>query len=167
MKIVLILHNVRSCHNVGSMLRTADGLGIEQVYLTGYTPYPKNISDTRLPHLASKITSQIAKTALGAEETVHWEHYEELHLALEKLRKRGYLIAALEQTADSINLSDFKRPEKIAIIVGSEVAGLDSEVLKIVDTCIEIPMLGKKESFNVSVAAAIALYHLKNFNTNR
>lgn len=163
----MVIHNVRSCHNVGSMLRTADGLGVKCVYLTGYTPYPKDANDTRLPHLSSKINSQIAKTALGAEKSVCWKHYDGPYPALEKLRKQGYYIAALEQTVSSESLSDFRQPDKIALIVGSEMTGLDNEVLDFVDTHIEIPMKGKKESFNVSIAAAIALYHLKNVRTNR
>jgi tRNA G18 (ribose-2'-O)-methylase SpoU len=149
------------------MLRTADGLGVEYIYLTGYTPYPKEVGDTRLPHLSSKIDTQIAKTSLGAEKSVKWKHYDELHPALEKLRSQGYYIVALEQTVGSTSLSDFKQPDKIALIVGSEVTGLDKEVLDFSDACIEIPMRGKKESFNVSIAAAIALYHLKNVSTNR
>lgn len=166
-KIVLLIHNVRSCYNVGSMLRTADGLGVECVYLTGYTPHPKTINDTRLPHLSSKIERQIAKTSLGAEKLVCWKHYNEPYPALEQLRKQGYYIAALEQDKGSTNIFGFKKPDKIVIIVGSEVAGLDKEILEFVDECIEIPMSGKKESFNVSIAAAIALYHLKYIRTNR
>ena len=166
-KIVLILHDVRSCHNVGSMLRTADGLGIDCVYLTGYTPYPKSINDARLPHIGKKIDRQIAKTSLGAEKTVHWEHSDDLYPVLKQLRQKGYLIIALEQTADFISLSSFHQPDKIALIVGNEVTGLDKNILKSADLCIEIPMKGKKESFNVAIAAAIALYHLKNSNINR
>lgn len=167
MKIVLVIHNVRSCHNVGSMLRTADGLGVKCVYLTGYTPYPTAPNDPRLPHLSSKINRQISKTSLGAEESVCWEHFDKLEPAMQKLREQGYVVAALEQTRGSIALSDHRQPEKVALIVGSEVNGLDKETLEFVDTCIEIPMKGKKESFNVSVAAAIALYHLSNVSVNR
>lgn len=167
MEIVLAVHNIRSCHNVGSILRTADGLGIDRVYLTGYTPYPKSANDTRLPHLINKIDNQIAKTSLGAEQSVRWKHYDTPYPALEKLRKQGYIIAALEQNSDSVVLSDFRLPDKMVLIVGSEVGGLDNEILKFVDICLEIPMLGKKESFNVSVAAAIALYHLKYISANR
>jgi len=167
MEIVLVVHNVRSCHNVGSMLRTADGLGVDHVYLSGYTPYPRSANDTRLPHLINKINNQIAKTSLGAEKSVRWEHYDTPYPALEKLRRQGYIIAALEQKPDSMALSDFQLPDKVALIVGSEVGGLDKEILKVVDTCLEIPMSGEKESFNVSIAAAVALYHLKYISANR
>jgi tRNA G18 (ribose-2'-O)-methylase SpoU len=149
------------------MLRTADGLGIDEVYLTGYTPYPQSDSDSRLPHLSTKIDKQITKTSLGAEKSVCWEHYDKLPTALDKLRKKGYIIAALEQTADSTLLADFQPPEKIVLIVGSEVNGLDEKTLNLANECLEIPMQGKKESFNVAVAAAIALYHLKNVRVNR
>lgn len=159
----MVMHNVRSCHNVGSMLRTADGLGVEYVYLTGYTPYPKEAGDPRLFHLSSRTDARIAKTSLGAEKSVKWKHYDELYPVIEELRSQGYYIVALEQTVSSTSLSDFKQADKIALIVGSEVTGLDREILDFVDTCVEIPMRGKKESFNVSIAAAIALYHLKNF----
>jgi tRNA G18 (ribose-2'-O)-methylase SpoU len=167
MKVVLILHNVRSCHNVGSMLRTANGLGIECVYLTGYTPYPQSAGDIRLPHLSHKIDHQIAKTSLGAEKSVHWEHCDDIYQVLDKLRKQGYLIAALEQKPGSTVLPSFLPPDKIVLIVGSEVGGIDENILEFTDKCLEIPMMGKKESFNVAVAAAIALYHLKHIESNR
>src|SRR2546430_11852145 len=95
--IILIAHNLRSCHNVGSLLRTAEGLGIEKVILSGYTPYPMHTNDRRLPHLAQKITKQIHKTALGAEETLAWEHHADLLPVLARLKKRGYAVAGLEQ----------------------------------------------------------------------
>ena len=156
------MHNVRSTHNVGSILRTADGLGLEEVYLTGYTPYPPAQNDQRLPHLAQKAGRQIHKTALGAENTVRWQHESDITKAIDKLRAAGYGIAALEQTEKSINLADFKPPDKLVLVVGSEVGGLDKKILELCDSHLQIPMSGKKESFNVAVAAAIALYHLKN-----
>lgn len=158
--IVLIVHNVRSCHNVGSLLRTAEGLGIEAVWLTGYTPYPKLEEDVRLPHEAAKISKQINKTALGAEEYVTWYYRPEIMPLITQLRSFGYTIAALEQTKKSLKLESYKPPTHIALIVGREVEGVEPEVLKEVDEALEIPMAGKKESFNVSVAAAIALHHL-------
>ena len=160
-QVVLIVHNVRSAHNVGSLLRTADGLGIDHVYLTGYTPYPALNKDTRLPHIASKVSLKIHKTALGAEDSVDWSHQEDINDVFELLHEQNFLIAALEQTAGSKNLSQFKPPNKIALLVGSEVTGLPPDVIKAVDVALEIPMQGKKESFNVSVAAAIGLYHLR------
>lgn len=163
-EIVLIAHNLRSCHNVGSLLRTADGLGIQKVYLTGYTPYPQSKKDLRLPHLAAKIDLQITKTALGAEKSVRWQHNEDIESVLKELRADGYVIAALEQAKNSIKLPDYKPPEKLAIVIGREVEGLEPEVLKLASVILEIPMLGKKESFNVVIAAAIALYHCHHFS---
>lgn len=160
-KIVLIVHNVRSCHNVGSLLRTADGLGIEAVYLTGYTPYPVKSGDSRLPHLAARIDRQIAKTALGAEKSVKWFYSEDIEPVLKKLKEAGYQIGALEQAEKSIHLADFRPPDKVALLVGSEVNGIEPEILDQTSVILEIPMLGSKESFNVTNAAAMALYHLR------
>ncbi len=159
--IVLIAHNLRSCHNVGSLLRTAEGLGVSKVWLTGYTPYPKHLKDKRLGHLSHKIHSQIHKTALGAEELVDWEYTDSLKPVMARLKTSNYVICALEQTADAIEIHKFLPPGKIALVVGREVEGLESEILNQVDTCLVIPMFGKKESFNVAVAAAIGLYHLR------
>jgi tRNA G18 (ribose-2'-O)-methylase SpoU len=160
-EIVLIAHNLRSCQNVGSLLRTSDGLGIRKVYLTGYTPYPVSENDERLPHMAKKIDARIQKTSLGSENSVDWEHREQIIDVIEELKPMGYIIAALEQTAHSLPLPDYKPPEKIAIVVGREVEGIEPEVLDLCDLSLEIPMLGQKESYNVSVAAAIALYHCR------
>jgi len=157
--IVLIAHNLRSCHNIGSLLRTAEGLGVSKVYLTGYTPYPVAPGDSRMPHLSSKIHKQISKTALGAEETQPWEHLESVDELLIRLREDGYMLAAIEQAADSVGLPSFKPPKNIALLVGREVEGVEPEVLKQMDVCLEIPMFGKKESFNVVQAAAMGLYH--------
>lgn len=159
--IILIAHNVRSSHNVGSLLRTAEGLGVRRVFLTGYTPYPLSPRDDRLPHLAQKLDKQISKTALGAEKLVSWQHAAAIKSLLITLRAQGYLITALEQTATSLPLPEFRSPEKIALIVGREVEGLEPEVLEWCDKVIEIPMLGAKESFNVVQAAAMALYHFR------
>lgn len=159
--IILIAHNIRSAHNVGSLLRTADGLGIEKIYLTGYTPYPLKDNDERLPHLAAKIDRQIAKTALGAEKTATWQQQSNLNAILSRLRKDGYRITALEQSPRSINLSEYDPPNKLALIVGREVEGIEPEILDEVDEILEIPMSGQKESFNVTNAAAMALYHLR------
>jgi 23S rRNA (guanosine2251-2'-O)-methyltransferase len=158
-KIVVIAHNVRSSHNVGSLLRTAEGLGVSKIYLTGYTPYPVAKKDTRLPHVATRATRQIHKTALGAEDSITWEQTNDVFKVIVELKRAGYMVAALEQAPNSQKLPDFAVPEKVALIVGREVEGLESEVLKAVDTVLEIPMHGNKESFNVTQAAAMALYH--------
>jgi tRNA G18 (ribose-2'-O)-methylase SpoU len=161
--IILIAHNLRSCHNVGSLLRTAEGLGVREVILSGYTPYPSTASDTRLPHLASKIDKQIHKTALGAESSQLWRHAEDINSTLDELRKDGYLIAAIEQSPDSVTINTFTAPDKIALLVGREVEGVEPEVLARMDRILEIPMFGSKESFNVVQAAAMALYHCRFF----
>ena len=157
--LILIAHNLRSSHNVGSLLRTADGLGVSMVILSGYTPYPISPNDERLPHLARKVDAQIAKTALGAESSLSWEHHERIEPVITKLKTDGYVIYGLEQMPSSISLPDFHAPAKLAIIVGREVEGLEASVVSLCDGCLEIPMLGKKESFNVVQAAAMALYH--------
>lgn len=163
-KIVLIAHDVRSAHNVGSILRTADGFGIETVYLTGYTPYPVSFKDKRLPHVAKRAEEQIVKTALGAEKTVKWQHEASVLELLHKLKKERFLLAALEQTASAIDLRGFSAEGNIALIIGSEIGGIQQNLLKEMDIHLSIPMLGSKESFNVSVAAAVALYHLRWYN---
>jgi 23S rRNA (guanosine2251-2'-O)-methyltransferase len=158
--IVLIIHNIRSAHNVGSLLRSADGFGIEKVYLTGFSPYPKKNNDERLPHLADKIERRIQKTALGAEKSVVWEQSGNILPIISQLKSNGYTVAALEQTAHAQSLQDFTPPAKIAIIVGNEVDGIDQDTLKLADVNLQIPMHGQKESFNVSIAGSIALYQL-------
>lgn len=159
--LVLIAHNVRSTHNVGSLLRTAEGLGVHQVWLTGYSPYPKSKNDDRLPHLANKVDEQIAKTALGAEKTVSWQHETDIFKVIEELKRQGFMVAALEQSQNSTKLPECKPPKKVALIAGREVEGLEQDVLQACDQVLEIPMFGQKESFNVAVAAAMALYQLR------
>lgn len=159
--LALIAHNLRSTHNVGSLLRTAEGLGVTRVYLTGYTPYPLATEDRRLPHLAQKIDRQIAKTALGAERLLAWQQLDSVAVAIEELRHQGFTIAALEQTATSLSLPDYRPPEKLALLVGREVEGVEPEVLALCDLALEIPMAGRKESFNVVQAAAMALFHCR------
>jgi len=160
--LVVIAHNMRSTHNVVSLLRTAEGFGIQKVYFTGYTPYPKlPKNDTRLPHLAAKLDKAIQKTALGAEKLVNWEHCEDVFIVLDKLKSEGYYVCALEQTKHSIALKDFTPPAKTALVLGSEVTGIPDDILKECTAALVIPMYGKKESFNVVQAAAIALYELR------
>lgn len=161
MDIVLIAHNIRSIHNVGSLLRTAEGLGIKCVYLTGYTPYPTLPNDSRLPHISQKISQKLSKTSLGAEKTVPWMYSEDIFELIEKLKMEDYVIAALEQSSKSIPLPEYKKRGNIAVIVGREVEGIESEVISLCDTVLEIPMFGSKESYNVSVAAGMALYQLR------
>ncbi|HCH34850.1 TPA: TrmH family RNA methyltransferase [Candidatus Saccharibacteria bacterium] len=157
-KIILIAHNIRSTHNVGAFLRTCDGFGVEKLIFSGYTPYPTLEDDTRLPHFADKITRQIHKTALGAEMTVPFEQYALPPIA--QLQADGYAIVGLEQDERSILLPDYRPTEKVALFLGNEIDGIYPEYRDQCDTLIEIPMEGQKESFNVSVAAGIALYYL-------
>jgi 23S rRNA (guanosine2251-2'-O)-methyltransferase len=159
--IVLIAHNLRSCHNVGSLLRTAEGLGLSDVILSGYTPYPEQANDERLPHLRNKIHRQIQKTALGAERTQHWQHIADINRVLHTLHEQGYTIATLEQTRDAVALPAYSPPEKIALLVGREVEGVEPEVVEACDLSVIIPMFGQKESFNVVQAAAMGLYHCR------
>ncbi len=155
------MHNVRSAMNVGSMLRTAEGLGVDKVYMTGYTPYPLAEDDERLPHHRQRTASQIHKTALGAEFFVSWQYIADVNECLSRLTDESYLVAALEQTPQAIELNKFKPGQKMALIVGNEVSGLERPILKRVDISIQIPMSGRKESFNVAISAGIAIYHLR------
>ena len=157
-EIIIIAHDIRSTHNVGSIFRTAEGFGVKSIILSGYTPYPTLPHDTRLPHISEKLTAQIHKTALGAEEIVPFEYQELPRFA--ELTQAGYRIVGLEQDSRSITLSEYNAPDKIALVLGEEVNGIESALLDHCEDIIEIPMQGKKESFNVSVAAGIALYAL-------
>lgn len=147
-KFVLILPNIRSAHNVGAMFRTADGAGVDKIYLVGYTPCP--------PH------PQLDKVSLGAEKWVKWEKAGRLADLLKKLRKVGYNIVALEKTPKSRNLFTFKPTRRgggpLALIVGNEKTGVSKSALKYCKTVVHIPMRGKKSSLNVSVAAGVAMY---------
>jgi tRNA G18 (ribose-2'-O)-methylase SpoU len=160
-EIIVIAHDIRSSHNVGSLLRTAEGLGVQHVYFTGYTPYPAGPDDTRLPHITAKLDGQIHKTALDAEKLVPWSHVEDIFSLLKQLQSDGYTIAALEQSRASTLLPDFQPPNKLALLLGREVEGIEPELLKACDITLEIPMFGRKESFNVVQAAAMCLYHCR------
>jgi tRNA G18 (ribose-2'-O)-methylase SpoU len=160
-KIALIAHNIRSANNIGSLMRTAEGLGIHIMYITGYSPYPESNTDGRPPHIRRRVSVKIKKTSLGAEKTIKWKHSKEIEPVINRLKMQKYIVAALEQTKTSKDLSNFKNQTDIALIVGNEVTGIDREVLQKADICLEIPMAGNKESFNVAEAAAMALYHLK------
>ena len=145
--IIVIAHDIRSTYNVGSLLRTAEGLGVEKVYLTGYTPYPQLINDIRLPHISQKLHASIHKTALGAEDQIKWEQSDDILSVIDQLHKDGYKIYALEQTESAIDISSFAAANKCALLLGSEVSGVSEDILKIVDNHLIIPMFGQKESF--------------------
>ena len=157
-EIVLLVHNIRSTHNVGAFFRTCDGFGVSKIIFSGYTPYPTIEADTRLPHFADKLTRQIHKTALGAETMVPFERYEEP--PIDGLKAQGFTIVGLEQDDRSVMLPDYTVPDKVALLLGNEIDGIYPELRAQCDALIEIPMHGSKESFNVSVAAGIAMYHL-------
>ncbi len=157
-EIIVIAHNIRSTHNIGAIFRTCEGFGITRIIISGYSPYPKLAIDSRLPHIAEKLTLQIHKTALGAEAMVPFEYQETPDF--KKLKAAGYTIVGLEQDKRSVMLNDYKKPDKIALLLGEEVHGLTDDLLNSCDDLVEIPMVGLKESFNVSVAAGIALYVL-------
>ena len=144
--IVLVLDNVRSMHNVGSAFRTADGFAIAKIMLCGITG--------TLPH------REIEKTALGATQSVEWSYYKDNTEAINELKEQGYKIYAIEQAAGSIFLQDFSvtAHEKYALVFGNEVHGVDEELMKMVDGCIEIPQFGTKHSFNVAVTIGMVLW---------
>lgn len=142
--IVAVLHNIRSRENVGSIYRTADAAGVSKLYLCGITPRP--------PH------EKISKTALGAETWVPWEYFNQTWRLLEKLKKDGYHVVALEKAKNSKNIFEMKKKSPLALVVGNEVRGLDRNLLRRADAVAAIPMLGRKESLNVAVAFGVAVY---------
>jgi len=144
---ILILPNIRSAHNVGAMFRTADGAGVDKIYLTGYTPRPPH------PHLD--------KVSLGAEMWMDWDYCSQTGRLLKKLKEKGYNIVALEQTKDSRNIFDWTPKFPLALIVGNEKTGVTKSMLKYCDESVEIPMHGRKNSLNVSVAAGITMFQIK------
>ena len=171
MELILVLHNIRSTHNVGSILRTADGLGVSKVIFSGYTP---RVNDVReLPHLREKLNKQIAKTALGAEKYVENYAVDDIKAELLRLKNDGYVVAGLENNLDTkksilqmkiANLSQVRTAlrSKVVLVLGEEVDGIEKSLYEIIDVFLEIPMVGRKESFNVSVATGIAGFYLMN-----
>src|SRR3989344_1881330 len=146
-KIVLIASNVRSLHNVGSFFRTGDAYGVEKIYLCGYTGAPPR--------------KEISKVALGAESWIPWEKRTNAWRVVEELREAGFQIISLEQGRQSIPITEFKPKYPLALVLGNEVRGVTKEILKRSDAVVHLPMYGKKESLNVSVAAGIALSYLR------
>lgn len=150
---VLILENIRSVENTASIFRTADGFGVSKIYLIGTTPAPID--------RFKRIRPDFAKVSLGAEKSVSWEYRKEIGSVISRLKKDGVLVIALEQAPNSKDLKSLPKPEKFAVIVGNEISGVSQEALDTADVVAEIPMLGVKESLNVSVAAGVALFVLK------
>lgn len=147
--IFAILHNIRSCYNVGTIFRTADGIKLEKIFLTGYTPNPKNNLE------------KIKKTALGAEKFVKWEYKKNISQLIDELKKQRIKIVALETEKNALPYFKFKPTFPLAILVGNEIRGLHKTTLKKADCILKIPMFGKKESLNVAVAFSIFAYYLK------
>lgn len=149
--IYLILHNIRSAHNVGSIFRTADAAGVEKIYLTGYTPRPVD--------KFGRVNQKLAKTALGAEQTVDWESKVKISDLTKQLKKDGREIVAVEQSREAIDYKKYRPEKETAFIFGHEVRGLSNSVLKQADKVIYIPQHGRKESLNVSVAAGVVIFY--------
>ena len=146
--IIVVLDDIRSLHNIGSVFRTADAFLIEKIYLCGITATPPN--------------KEIHKTALGATETVVWEHCTNVLEVIEKLKEENVIVLAIEQVESAIFLQDFKveKDKKYALVFGNEVFGVSQEAVAICDGCIEIPQLGTKHSLNISVSAGIVVWDL-------
>lgn len=153
MQISLILHNIRSVHNAGSVFRTADCAGVSKIFLTGYTPAP-------IDRFGREV-KLFSKVSLGAEKTVSWEKIFQIKKLIADLKKEGVSVVALEQDRVAVNYKKFKPKFPIAIILGNEVKGITKDVLSLCDNIIEIPMKGKKESLNVSVACGVALFSIR------
>lgn len=147
-KVILVLDNVRSLHNIGSVFRTADAFRIESIFLCGITGTPPN--------------KEIHKTALGATESVEWKYYENTEDAVSDLRKLDYLIYAVEQAEGSVLINDFipEKDSRLALIFGNEVIGIDDNIMKHVNGCLEIPQYGTKHSLNIAVSAGIVIWEI-------
>jgi 23S rRNA (guanosine2251-2'-O)-methyltransferase len=148
LQIIIVLDNIRSQHNIGSVFRTSDAFRMEGIHLCGITATPPN--------------REIHKTALGATDTVAWHYYETTLQSIDFLKDNGYLVYAVEQADNSVNLNEFKinTEKKIALIFGNEVDGVSNEIMQKVDGCIEIPQFGTKHSLNISVSAGIVIWEI-------
>lgn len=150
-EIVAVLADIRSVHNVGSIFRTADSVGISKIYLCGITPSPLD--------RFGKVREEFKKVALGAEQFVAWEDAKSIAVVLKKLKRDGFMVAAVEQSPRSVPYTALrKKKQNIALVMGNEVAGVPARILKQADVILEIPMSGKKESLNVSVAFGVVAY---------
>jgi len=148
----LILPNIRSAINIGAIFRTADAVGIDKIFLTGYSPRPVD--------RFKRIQKSIAKSALGAEQWIPWEYRKDLNRLLTTIKNKGFNIIAIEQDKNAVDYRKLKITSKNAFILGPEVEGLDENILKKCDKVTYIPMYGKKESLNVSVACGVALFRI-------
>lgn len=147
----VILENVRSAYNVGAIFRTADGAGVTKIFLVGYTPTPIDRFGRPQP--------EITKTSLGASTEVLWEQVDDSAQLVTQLKLEGCRVVAVEQDARSVSIADFTAPTKVAYVLGNEVTGVEKKTIQLCDDVIDLPMLGTKESLNVSVTAGIVMYH--------
>ncbi|MFH0846271.1 MAG: RNA methyltransferase [Patescibacteria group bacterium] len=154
MKNYILLHNIRSSQNVGSIFRTADACGISKIFLSGYTPRPTD--------RFGREVSAISKTALGAEKTIPWEYYSQPQSLIQNLKKENVEIIAIEQAQNSVDYKKIKLKKETLFILGNEVEGVSQDILDLCDKIAEIPMRGKKESLNVAVTAGVALFRILN-----
>lgn len=153
-KVYLLLHNIRSTHNVGSIFRTADAAGITKIYLSGYTPTPLD--------RFGRAVKELSKVALGGELSVEWEYVKSPSVLIKKLHAQKFQVIGIEQDKSSIDYKKVKPKFKILFVVGNEVEGISTSLLKLCDVVAEIPMRGKKESLNVSVSLGISLFRILN-----
>ncbi len=158
MQTFVILHNIRSAHNVGSVFRSADGAGVSKIYISGYTPAPID--------RFGREQEEIKKTSLGATLTVSYEIYPDIQVLLKKLHTEKITVVAVEQTPKAISYTAFKPEGDTAYIFGNEVTGVEEDILALVEHHIQIPMSGAKESLNVSVCAGVILFHARDFSIN-
>lgn len=160
MRLFLLLHNIRSTHNVGSLIRSADCLGASGVVCSGYTPYPKVENKQLLPHQSLRSIRYIHKTALGAEDAVNISYWPKAETAIAEFKNSGFLIVGLEQDAGARTLASFATDRDCLLLVGEEIDGISPDLLRSCDEIVDIPMHGVKQSLNVSVAGALAMYQL-------
>jgi len=151
-KVFVLLHDIRSTHNVGSIFRTSDALGVNKIYLSGYTPTPID--------KYGRARKDIAKVALNAEKTISWEYEKDPTKIITNLKKQGFQVVCLEQDKKAVDYKKVKVGNKVLFVVGNEVLGVDKKIISLCDVIAEIPMMGGKESLNVSVAFGVALFRI-------
>jgi len=148
----ILLHNIRSAHNVGAIFRTSDAIGVSRIYLSGYTPAPVD--------RFSRPVGEIAKTALGAEKVIPWEYAKRPEQFLRRCKKENFTVVGIEQDRRAVDYKEYRTPKRVVILVGNEVRGISKSLRDRCDTLIEVPMRGNKESLNVSTAFGIVMFRL-------
>lgn len=149
---ILILHNIRSAQNIGAMFRTSEAIGVDKIILSGYSATPTD--------RFGRPEKKIIKSALGSEKLIEWQYSENIENTLGDYKEKGYRIAAVEQTSDSVDYKDYSPQENQIIIMGNEVDGVEEGLLMLADDVLELPMKGEKESLNVATCCGIVLYRL-------